>query len=168
MKVAIGLGSNIGDREASLAAGRDALATGGLIWQALSSLYETEPVGPIADQGAFLNQAGIGETAASPRALLSMCLAAEQAQGRVRAVRWGPRTLDLDVLLYSDALIDEPDLIVPHPEMARRAFVLVPLDEIAPEWVVPGTGKTVRELCRGVDGREGVTIWQSTGTKRRT
>jgi len=166
--VAVALGSNLGDRPANLAFGRDELARRGVVrWTAVSFVYETVPVGPVADQPAFLNQVAVGETEQGPRALLTACLDAERAAGRVREVRWGPRTLDLDLLLYDDWRIAEPDLVVPHPEMARRAFVLVPLTEIAPAWVVPGTGKTASDLLAGVPGREGVKIypWPYSATK---
>ena len=166
-RVAIALGSNLGDRAANLAAGQDGLAARGVAWQNLSKIYETEPVGPITEQGAFLNQVAVGETELSPRALLEICLYVEQEQGRVRSVRWGPRTLDLDILLYEDWRIEEPDLIVPHPEMLRRAFVLMPLAEAAPDWPVPGTGKTAAEWAAAatVPGREGVRVWRSSAMK---
>jgi 2-amino-4-hydroxy-6-hydroxymethyldihydropteridine diphosphokinase len=164
-RVAIALGSNLGDREANLAFGRDELAKRGVIWQAVSSLYETEPVGPVADQPPFLNQVSVGVTLLAPRALLEVCLLVESERGRERTVHWGPRTLDLDVLLYGEAVIEEPDLIVPHREMANRAFVLVPLAEIRGDWVVPGYNRSVRELLGAVAGREGVRIWRSSDTK---
>ncbi len=164
-RVAIALGSNRGDRAASLAAGREGLAARGIAWQVTSSIYETEPVGPVTEQGAFLNQVAVGETELPPQALLEVCLAVEQEQGRVRTVRWGPRTLDLDILLYDDRQIAEPGLIIPHPEMMRRAFVLMPLAEIAPDWPIPGTGKTAAEGAATVPGREGVRVWRSSAMK---
>lgn len=164
-RIAIGLGGNVGDREAHLQAGRDGLAARGVAWRRVSALYETEPVGPVADQGPFLNQVAVGETELSPRALLEVCLAVEAASGRVRAARWGPRTLDLDILLYGDLSVQETGLTLPHPELAGRAFVLVPLAEAAPEWVVPGTGKTTTALREAVAGREGVRLWRSTDMK---
>ena len=167
-RVAVGLGSNVGDREANLAFGRDELAARGAVtWRAVSSVYETAPVGPVADQPPFLNQAGVGETNLAPRALLEVCLAVEWARGRERTLRWGPRTLDLDLLLFGDEVIDEPGLVVPHPEMSRRAFVLIPLAEIAGGWTIPGTGTTVEQLAATVPGREGVLSqpWRSSATK---
>ena len=168
-RVAIGLGSNQGDRAANLAAGRNSLAARGVIWRAVSQVYETEPVLPDTslptEQGAYLNQVAVGETELSPQALLEVCLGVEQQQGRVRTVRWGPRTLDLDVLLYDDRQIEEPGLIVPHPEMTRRAFVLIPLAEATPDWPVPGTGKTAAELAATAPGREGVRVWRSSAMK---
>ena len=166
MRVAIAFGSNIGERAAHLAFGRGELAARGAVaWSALSAVYETEPVGPVAGQGAFLNQVGVGETELAPGALLEVCLAVERARGRTREVRWGPRTLDIDILLYGDAAIDEPRLIIPHPEMTRRAFVMVPLAEIAPEWVIPGDGRTAGEIARTIETREGVLIWRSSDTR---
>ncbi|MBC8103955.1 MAG: 2-amino-4-hydroxy-6-hydroxymethyldihydropteridine diphosphokinase [Cytophagales bacterium] len=165
-RIAIALGSNLGDREANLDFGRDELAKRGLVWSAVSSSYETAPVGPVADQPPFLNQVAVGETFLSPQALLEVCLSVEQARGRERMIHWGPRTLDLDVLLYGAARVLEPNLTVPHPELANRAFVLVPLAEIAGGWVVPGYNKTVRELLAGLDsGREGVQVWRSSDTR---
>lgn len=164
-RVAIALGANVGDRTAHLAAGREGLAVRGVIWNAASSLYETAPVGPVRDQPAFLNQVAIGETELAPRALLEACLAVEQAAGRRRTQRWGPRTLDLDILLYDDRQIDEPGLVVPHPEMLRRAFVLVPLAEVAPDWAIPGDGRTPRALRAGLMDHEEVRLWRSSATK---
>jgi 2-amino-4-hydroxy-6-hydroxymethyldihydropteridine diphosphokinase len=112
-----------------------------------------------------LNQVAVGATLLTPHALLEVCLQVEKERGRERAVHWGPRTLDLDVLLYGMEVIDSPHLIVPHREMAGRAFVLVPLAEIAGEWLVPGYNKTVQELLARAAGREGVRIWRSSDTK---
>ena len=163
--IAIALGSNLGDREANLAFGRDELAQRGVTWQAVSSIYQTEPVGPVADQPPFLNQVAVGATFLSPHALLEVCLQIEAERGRERTVHWGPRTLDLDILLYGDDVINKPNLIVPHREMGNRAFVLVPLADIWGDWVVPGYNTTVRELLATASGREGVRAWQSSDTK---
>lgn len=169
IKIAIAFGSNLGDREANLAFGRDEMARRGVVWTAVSSIYETEPVGPVADQPPFLNQAAVGETSLLPRALLEVCLAVEWALGRERTIHWGPRTLDLDILLYGDTAIREPGLNIPHPEMANRAFVLIPLAEVAGDWVVPGTGgQTVQEMLAALPtGRdsEGVRLWRSSDTR---
>ena len=166
LRVALCLGSNIGDREAHLSFGREEMVRRGVSWTALSSLYETEPVGPISDQAPFLNQVAVGETELSPRALLQMCLTVERERGRVRTVRWGPRTLDLDILLTGDLQISEPELIVPHPEMTRRAFVLAPLAEAAPDWPIPGDGRTAGALLAALgEKHEKVRIWRSSATK---
>ncbi len=113
----------------------------------ISSLIRTAPVGPV-DQPEFVNGAMLITTSLPARELLASLLAIEQSFGRERGreQRWGPRTLDLDLLLYGEDVIDEPGLRVPHPRMHERAFVLVPLAEIAPDRIVPGTGRTVRQL----------------------
>jgi 2-amino-4-hydroxy-6-hydroxymethyldihydropteridine diphosphokinase len=130
----IGLGSNLGDREATLRQGVAELAAAGDV-VAVSPLYETEPDGGPEDQGAFLNLVVELETADGPRQLLRRCQALEEAAHRVRTVRWGPRTLDADVLLVDDLTVDEADLVVPHPRMWERRFVLQPLADLAPELV---------------------------------
>ncbi|MCX5519930.1 2-amino-4-hydroxy-6-hydroxymethyldihydropteridine diphosphokinase [Kaistia defluvii] len=145
----LGLGSNLGDREALLRAAIMALdATPDVRVTSISSLYETPPWGPVP-QGPYLNACVALETTLSPRQLLTLCLAIERDHGRERAIRWGPRTLDMDVLLYGDESIDEEGLIVPHPRMAERAFVLVPLAEIAPDLRIGG--RAIRELLGGVE-----------------
>ncbi|MBN9018908.1 MAG: 2-amino-4-hydroxy-6-hydroxymethyldihydropteridine diphosphokinase [Rhizobiales bacterium] len=132
----LGLGGNLGDRAATLAAAIDDLGAAAAVRvMRVSSLYETPPWGPVP-QGPYLNACVAIETTLSARALLDLCLAIEKRHGRERLVRWGPRTLDIDLLLYGTATIDEPGLIVPHPRMADRAFVLVPLAEIAPDLAI--------------------------------
>ena len=142
--VAIALGSNLGDRERHL---RDALmALAGSVTNLRSSTFhETDPVG-VGEQARFLNAAAIGETALAPRELLEWLLGVEQRFGRERPHAGAPRTLDLDLILYGDRVIDEPGLVVPHPRFRERRFVLAPLSEIAPDWIDPVTGRTVREL----------------------
>jgi 2-amino-4-hydroxy-6-hydroxymethyldihydropteridine diphosphokinase len=144
----VSLGSNLGDREAHLARALAGLrATPGVRALACSSLYETEPVGP-PGQGPYLNAVARLETRLAPRALLARCLALERAAGRVRSgVRNEARTLDVDLLLYGDASIDEPGLVVPHPRLHERPFVLAPLRELAPEARHPGLGRSVAELA---------------------
>ncbi len=129
----LGLGSNLGDRGANLRAAVDALPD----VVAVSSVYETDPVGGPEDQGPFLNAVVQLATERSPRQLLEAAAAAEAAAGRVRTVRWGPRTLDVDVLWVDGASVAEPDLVVPHPRLWERAFVLVPLAELAPDLATP-------------------------------
>ena len=144
----LGLGSNLGDRRAALRQAVAALREGADL-TAVSPLYETEPVGGPEDQGAFLNLVVELATADSPRQLLIRCQALEEAAHRVRTVRFGPRTLDADVLLVGDLVVDDPDLVVPHPRMWERRFVLAPLADLAPH-LVPGDrliaagGKVVR------------------------
>jgi 2-amino-4-hydroxy-6-hydroxymethyldihydropteridine diphosphokinase len=141
----LALGSNLGDPVGHLRAALDELdrAVGRLI--AVSGAYETEPVG-LTDQPRFLNAVCALETALEPRELLVAMLKIETDQGRVRTVKNGPRTLDLDLLIYESRVIDEPGLAVPHPRMGERAFVLVPLAEIAPNLLHPVTGQSVREM----------------------
>ena len=146
----IGLGANLEDPVAQVAAGVAALAAlprTRLIAQ--SSLYRTAPVG-YADQPDFINAVAAVATELSPRALLDAMLATEQQRGRVRTFLNAPRTLDLDVLLYGQMQMHEDGLTIPHPRMHERAFVLVPLAEIAPRCVIPGRG-AVGELLRGID-----------------
>jgi 2-amino-4-hydroxy-6-hydroxymethyldihydropteridine diphosphokinase len=132
----IGLGSNLGDRRAALRQAVAQLEAGGDV-VAISPLYETEPVGGPQDQGPFLNVVVELATADSPRQLLARCQTLEEAAHRVRTVRYGPRTLDADVLVVGDLVVDEDDLIVPHPRMWERRFVLQPLADLAPELVPP-------------------------------
>ena len=112
----------------------------GLRIERSSRVYETDPVGG-PPQPEFLNAVVEVETSLSPHELLTACMDVEQHMGRVRAERWGPRVIDIDVLTYDDQLIDQPDLIVPHPRMHERAFVLVPLLELDPDPVLPGHGR---------------------------
>jgi 2-amino-4-hydroxy-6-hydroxymethyldihydropteridine diphosphokinase len=129
--VFLGLGSNLGDRWATLRAAVSELPD----TVAVSRVYETDPVGGPAGQGPYLNCVVELQTALTPRQLLEVAQRTEAAAGRVRAERWGPRTLDVDVLWIDDEEVHEPDLVVPHPRMWQRAFVLVPLADLAPELV---------------------------------
>ena len=130
----IGLGSNLGDRGAALRRAVAQLEANGDV-TALSPLYETEPVGGPKDQGPYLNLVVELATTDSPRQLLARCQALEEEAHRVRSVRFGPRTLDADVLLVGDLTVDEADLVVPHPRMWERRFVVQPLRDLAPELV---------------------------------
>ena len=131
MRAFLGLGSNMGDRMGHL---RRALASVPDV-VAASPVYETDPVGGPAGQGPYLNLVVELDTALGPRQLLALARRLEQEAGRVRAERFGPRTLDVDVLLVGDTEVDEDDLVVPHPRMWERRFVLVPLADLAPELV---------------------------------
>jgi 2-amino-4-hydroxy-6-hydroxymethyldihydropteridine diphosphokinase len=135
----IALGSNLGDRAAILAAAREALGRGVLANPTASSIHETEPWGPVM-QGRYLNQVVRGTTSLKPRALLNKLHEIERTLGRdrPREARYGPRTIDLDILLYDGLEVNEPDLQIPHPRMMERAFVLAPLAEIAPDLTVGG------------------------------
>ena len=149
MRAYIGLGSNLGDRERTIEQAVALLRAGpGVEVVSESTLRETEPWGPVA-QPRFLNCAVEVETSLEPRALLGVLLDVERRLGRVREERWGPRTIDLDLLLYGDAALDEPGLTVPHPRLHERAFVLMPLHELDPTLVVPGRGP-VEELLRAL------------------
>ena len=146
VRAAIGLGSNLGDRARHIGDAVAALAeTGSLI--RVSSLYETAPIGG-PKQKPYLNAVVVVDTGLLPRQLLERCLEIEQEQGRERRERWGPRTLDLDVLLYGSEVIDNADLKVPHPRMTKRRFVLEPLLEVWPEAALPD-GTMLRELSAG-------------------
>ena len=146
----VGLGANLGDRESTLHEAVDALdAEEGIEVVAVSALRDTEPVG-VGEQPQFLNGVVSLETTLSARDLLDSLLEIEQRFGRVRVPgEHGPRTLDLDLLLYGDEEIDEPGLTVPHPRLHDRRFVLEPLTELAPGLVIPGRGD-VESLLRGV------------------
>jgi 2-amino-4-hydroxy-6-hydroxymethyldihydropteridine diphosphokinase len=146
----VGLGANLGDREGTIRAAVAALAEEeGIEVVAVSALRDTEPVG-VGEQPRYLNGAVELETTLSARELLERLLAVEQRFGRVRVLgEHGPRTLDLDLLLYGDEAVDEPGLTVPHPRLHERRFVLEPLAELAPGLVVPGRGD-VESLLRGV------------------
>lgn len=145
MNIAIALGSNLGDREAQLRGALDSLGPV-LAHLRVSSFYETEPVDMAGPQPMFLNAAAIGESPLSAPAILDVLLAVEQGFGRERPYVGAPRTMDLDLILYGGSIISAPGLIVPHPRFRERRFVLEPLAEIAPQWVDPVTGKTIREL----------------------
>jgi 2-amino-4-hydroxy-6-hydroxymethyldihydropteridine diphosphokinase len=136
----VGIGSNLGDRETHLRAALEALATeDGIDIVAVSRLRETEPVGPV-EQGPFLNGAVQVTTELLPCELLARLLNIEERLGRVRGERFGPRTIDLDLLVYGDQIVDEPGLRLPHPRLHERRFALEPLAELAPALVVPGRG----------------------------
>ncbi|MGE5373126.1 MAG: 2-amino-4-hydroxy-6-hydroxymethyldihydropteridine diphosphokinase [Solirubrobacterales bacterium] len=133
----LGLGTNLGDRDANLRRARTLLAAlpDCKAWR-FSSVRETEPWGN-TEQPWFLNQAAAVLTALSPHELLEACLSIEQVLGRIRGEKWGPRLIDIDILLYSDRIIEEPDLVIPHPYLEQREFVLEPLRELNPELILP-------------------------------
>lgn len=141
----IGVGANLGDREATIRAAIEALP--GVV--ALSTLRETDPVG-VTDQPPFLNGAVAIDTELAARELLDVLLEVERSLGRERRERWGPRTIDLDLLLFGDETLDEPGLAVPHPRLHERRFALEPLAELDPELVIPGRGR-VEDLLAELD-----------------
>jgi 2-amino-4-hydroxy-6-hydroxymethyldihydropteridine diphosphokinase len=145
VRVAIAIGSNLGDRRGHIAWAAEHLASV-LSDPQLSTIIETAPVDVPDDQPPYLNAAMIGWTSMPPLALMQALLQLERQRGRVRPAMRAARTLDLDVILYGDQIIDGPDVIVPHPRFRERAFVLEPLAEIAPDWIDPSTGETVAAL----------------------
>ena len=149
----LSLGSNLGDRLENLQGAVDALAdTPGLAMLAVSPVYETDPVGG-PEQPDYLNAVVVAEGELSPRTLLERALAIENAFDRVRDVRWGPRTLDVDVVAVGDLVVDDPDLQVPHPRAAERAFVLVPWLDVDAAAELPGAGPVAALVERvPVDG----------------
>jgi 2-amino-4-hydroxy-6-hydroxymethyldihydropteridine diphosphokinase len=155
--VFISLGSNVGDREANILAARRGLEVRGFRVTAMSSLYLTEPV-DAPPQEWFLNAVAGGETALTPEALLQACLDTERELGRVRDVPRGPRTIDLDFLLYGNEVRDAPGFVLPHPRMHERRFVLVPLAEIAPGARHPILGLTAAEMLRLCPDRSQVML----------
>ena len=158
--VYLSLGSNIGDRESHLRDAISRLEKKGRI-KSIASFYETEPV-EFTDQARFLNCALALETEEAPEQLMESVLHIEQEMGRVRQQNKGPRTIDIDILLFSDTIIDSPKLTIPHPAMHERRFVLQPLAEIAPEVRHPVLKKTIRELLGALPAGQAVEKVQKT------
>lgn len=156
-KTAIALGSNLGDSLKILKASITAIKSiPGINLEAVSSWYRTKPIGP--PQPDYLNGCAILKVQQTPEELLALLQAIEVQFGRVRNEKWGARTLDLDLILYDDLIVETPSLTIPHPRMIERAFVLVPLAEIAASWQEPKTGKAIAQLARGID-TSGVTMY---------
>lgn len=146
IRVGVGLGSNVGDKKAHIETALDLLGgLQGVDMIAGSRLYRTAPVGYL-NQDWFVNAACVLETRLPARALLQRFLEVEARMGRKREIKWGPRIIDIDLLYYGDRFIHEPGLIAPHPLMAERRFVLVPLAEVAPDWVHPAAGLTAAQM----------------------
>ena len=156
--IGLGLGGNLGDPAATIARATETLrARGHVRIDLTSSLYRTAPWGPVA-QPDFANACALGATDLAPRALLSEIKAVEALLGRVEGERWGPRAVDIDILFYAGTSVEAPDLVIPHQSLFERAFVLVPLAEIAPDLVI--AGRRVAEAAAAVD-RAGVVPWQT-------
>ena len=154
----IAIGSNLGDRHAYLEAGlKEVAALPGTRLTAVSRAYETPPLGPVA-QPDFLNAIFAVETSLAPEPLLAALLAAEKKHQRQRRIHWGPRTLDLDLLLYGERVVESATLTLPHPHMHERSFVLVPLCEIAPRLSHPVTGRPFADYLATLNGREAKAI----------
>ena len=156
ISIGLGLGANLGDAPAAISRALRTLEERGHVRvHQISSLYRTKPWGPVP-QPDFANACALGETDLDPSALLAEIKAVEIALGRVSSERWGPRAIDIDILFYSGATVETPDLVIPHESLFERAFVLVPLAEIAPELIIAGRG--VREAADTIDAT-GVVRW---------
>jgi 2-amino-4-hydroxy-6-hydroxymethyldihydropteridine diphosphokinase len=147
--VYIGIGSNTGNKEENCLNAINLLSARGIPVRRRSSLYETEPWG-VKDQPSFVNATVEAETDLTPQELIVALKSIEKEMGRQETYRWGPRAIDLDILLYNDLVIDEPDLTIPHPYLHQREFVLKPLSEIAPDKIHPVLKKTIRTLLAEV------------------
>jgi 2-amino-4-hydroxy-6-hydroxymethyldihydropteridine diphosphokinase len=151
----LGLGSNLGNRMAFLRSGRDSLVDRfDIALIRAAGVYETEAVGGPPENPLFLNTVLQIETSLEPHQLLAACLSIEDEFGRTRPARWAPRTLDIDILFYADRVICEEDLIIPHPRLQERSFVLAPLREIAPDLRHPLLDQTINELATASAGIE--------------
>jgi 2-amino-4-hydroxy-6-hydroxymethyldihydropteridine diphosphokinase len=148
----VALGANVGDRASHLEFAVDRLREV-LVDLRISSFFETQPVDVDEPQGPFLNAAAVGQAIGHPRALLEALLAIERLRGRERPYPRAPRTLDLDLILFGDAIVDEPGLVVPHPRFRERRFVLEPLVELAPALRDPVTGRSIRALLDDLAAR---------------
>jgi len=159
VEVYLSLGSNMGNRQENLEKALDFLSQR-LRVAGVSSMYDTEPVGN-ANQSRFLNLACRVHTRLEPAALLALAKGIESKMGRAFGKVNAPRPIDIDILIYSDRVMETPDLVIPHPRMTERAFVLVPLVEIAPDLIHPANGKTVKELLGNLTETQDILKWES-------
>ncbi|MFE8704062.1 2-amino-4-hydroxy-6-hydroxymethyldihydropteridine diphosphokinase [Cytobacillus sp. FJAT-54145] len=156
----IALGSNIGNRSEHLKNAIDQLRSHLRInLLNVSSIYETDPVG-FVDQDQFLNMVVLVETELKPFELLDFCLSVESELGRKREIKWGPRIIDLDILLYNQENIETEKLIIPHPRIQERAFVTIPLIEISPDIKIPLMEQPLKSYLEEIPDKEGVRIWK--------
>ncbi|MGF7398190.1 2-amino-4-hydroxy-6-hydroxymethyldihydropteridine diphosphokinase [Thermoanaerobacterium thermosaccharolyticum] len=151
------IGSNVGDREGYLKSALIKLAKNSVIIEKVSPIYETEPVG-YKEQGRFLNAVVQAKTELKPRELLKIINTVEKELGRERLIRWGPRTIDIDILLYGDVIINDDDLKIPHEIMWERAFVLIPLNDIAPH--ITKDGVKLSRIIEMLPDKEGVKLYK--------
>lgn len=158
VKVYLGLGSNMGDRQENLDKALEYLSQR-LRMGKVSSIYDTEPVGN-ANQPRFLNMVCQAYTRLAPEGLLSLAKGIESKMGRT-GKSGSPRSIDIDILLYGEQVVETPELFIPHPKMMERAFVLIPLAEIAPDVVHPVSGKTTKELAGDLREKQGVLKWEN-------
>ena len=159
-KVFVGVGSNLGNRVTAIEQATQLISElpdTELI--SAASLFETEPVGN-ENQPKFINSVVQIATKLDPKRFLICLKQIEEALGRMERERWGPREIDLDILVYGERILNEPDLIIPHPEMTRRRFVLVPMAELAPQLIIPGRSKTILDLLHGLEDERGVVPFQ--------
>lgn len=156
----LSIGSNMGDRLESLRKAIQLLDKSDQIKvELVSSIYETDPIGYI-DQACFLNAVIKISTSLQPEELLQACLRIELKLGRKREIRWGPRTLDLDILLYNQENIETESLLVPHPRMQERAFVIIPLMELDPDIKLPNVNASLDDIVEQIPDKEGVRLWK--------
>lgn len=161
-RVLLGFGGNLGDPVRTIEAALERLRRSRVAVLARSGFYRTPPWGPVP-QPDFVNAAALIETDRAPPALLALTRSIEDDLGRERDVRWGPRSIDIDILDYDGSRLDSPDLVLPHPRMVERAFVLVPLLDIAPDWTI--AGRTIRDWAAALD-RTGISRIEPTGGAR--
>lgn len=155
--IVISLGSNVGDRHANIVKAKKLLEDREVKVEKASSIYESEPVG-FTGQDEFLNQILVVETSQKPKELLETCLGVERTMGRIRTVKNGPRLIDIDLLFYRDEIISEETLLLPHPRIAERRFILLPLSEVLPDQDHPMMGETITELLETCDDHHRVEL----------